>query len=94
MIDCNVSVIIPTYNSAVSLVRSIDSALGQTLKPKEVIVINDGSTDNTAEIVGNYKDKILYLEQANQDSSAARNRRLHIVTGKYAASRCGNWLNR
>lgn len=85
MTDCNVSVIIPTYNSAVSLAHSIDSALDQTLKPKEIIVINDGSTDNTTEIVGNYKDKILYLEQANQGQGAARNAGLRVAVGKYVA---------
>ncbi len=77
--------VIPTYNSAVSLARSVDSALAQTLKPKEIIVINDSSTDNTTEIVGNYKGEILYLEQENQGAAATRNRRLQIATGKYAA---------
>ena len=85
MTDCNVSVIIPTYNSAVTLARSIDSALVQTLKPKEIIIINDGSTNNTAEVVGNYKDKILYLEQTNQGQGAARNAGLRVAVGKYVA---------
>ena len=85
MKDNCVSVIVPAFNAAPSLGRCLESILSQDLKTVQIIVINDGSTDNTAEIVGNYKDKILYLEQANQDAAAARNRRLQIATDKYAA---------
>ena len=64
--DKFVSVIIPTYNSAISVCRTIDSALSQELKPHEVIVIDDGSTDNTDEAAQSYGDKIIYIKQDNQ----------------------------
>lgn len=84
MKDNCVSVIVPAFNAAPSLRRCLESILSQDLRPAQIIVFNDGSTDNTTEIVDNYKDKILYLEQANQGAAAARNRRLQIATGKYA----------
>ena len=52
-----VSVIIPTYNQAKFLGEAIDSVLAQTFDDYEIIVVNDGSTDNTAEILNEYKDK-------------------------------------
>lgn len=80
-----VSVIIPVYNSAVSLGRAIDSVLGQSHQPLEIIVINDGSTDNSAEVTAGYGDKIIYIEQDNQGQAAARNAGLRISHGKYIA---------
>lgn len=85
MNNSNVSVIIPTYNSAISLSRTIDSALSQVLKPYEVIVINDGSTDNTAEVAQSYGDKIIYIEQENQGQGAARNAGVRVATGHFIA---------
>jgi glycosyltransferase involved in cell wall biosynthesis len=80
-----VSVIIPAYNSAVSLGRSVDSALGQTHKPAQVIVINDGSTDETAKVARSYGERIVYLEQDNQGQGAARNTGLRAATGAFVA---------
>jgi glycosyltransferase involved in cell wall biosynthesis len=85
MNGCSVSIIIPAYNSAVSLARSIDSALAQTAMPEEIIVINDGSTDNTAQVAKAYSDKIVYIEQENLGQGAARNTGLKQATKKYVA---------
>lgn len=83
--NSSVSVIIPAYNSAASVCRTIDSALAQNLKPHEVIVINDGSTDNTAEVAQSYGDKIIYIEQDNQGQGSARNAGLKVATGRFIA---------
>lgn len=68
-----VSIIIPAYNYAHYLPYAIDSALNQTYFPIEVIVVDDGSTDNTAEIVASYGNKVKYVYQKNAGLSAARN---------------------
>ena len=71
-----ISVVIPTYNSARYLADSIDSVLNQTLTPLEVIVVDDGSTDETSHVVRRYQDRgpIRYFYQDNSGPSTARNR--------------------
>lgn len=68
-----VSVIIPTYNYARFLAQAIDSALAQTLMPREVIVVDDGSTDDTARVLEAYADGITVIRQPNLGVAAARN---------------------
>lgn len=80
-----VSVIIPAYNSAYSLGHAIESALMQAPPRVEVIVINDGSTDATAEVAKSFGDRIIYLEQENQGQGAARNLGLEKATGEFIA---------
>jgi glycosyltransferase involved in cell wall biosynthesis len=78
--DANsVSVIIPAYNCAEVLHRCIESALGQSLSPCHVIVINDGSTDHAEAVVKSYGNRITYLEQGNAGQGAARNAGLSIA---------------
>ena len=74
-----ISVIIPTYNRADLVQRAIKSVLNQTKKPNEIIVVDDGSTDNTKQILKNYPVKILY--QKNKGVSSARN--IGIKNAKY-----------
>ncbi|MBZ0297735.1 MAG: glycosyltransferase [Anaerolineae bacterium] len=80
-----VSIIIPTCNRAVLLRKAIESALAQTYHPLEVIVVDDGSTDNTAEVVAEFREQIIYLHQPNTGVSVARNRGLRASKGEYIA---------
>ena len=80
-----ISVIIPTYNYAKYLPRAIDSVLAQTYKDFEIIVVDDGSTDHTKEVLMPYVDKIRYIYQPNQGISAARNRGLKESQGRWIA---------
>lgn len=82
-----VSVIVPTYNRAHLLPRAIDSALAQTFESFEVLVVDDGSTDGTHELLAGYDDRrVRYLRQPhNQGVSAARNRGLRESRGEFLA---------
>jgi glycosyltransferase involved in cell wall biosynthesis len=70
---CNVSVVIPTYNRAKYLRVALESVISQTCLPAEIIVVDDGSTDNTQEVVRDYIHHIRYFAQTNSGPSAARN---------------------
>lgn len=80
-----ISVIIPAYNVEKYIERSINSVLIQTHKPFEIIVVDDGSTDKTEEIVKSYKDKTHYTYQTNQGSSSARNFGIKKAKGDWIA---------
>jgi glycosyltransferase involved in cell wall biosynthesis len=80
-----VSVIIPTYNCSQYLPQAIDSVLNQTYKNQEIIVVDDGSIDNTSEIIKSYLSKIRYVYQENQGVSEARNRGLYLAKGELIA---------
>jgi len=71
-----VSVIIPTFNRAALLRRAIESARAQTHRPLEIIVADDGSTDDTAAMVKNFGDTVRYLHQPNRNDGAASAREL------------------
>jgi glycosyltransferase involved in cell wall biosynthesis len=78
------SVIIPTYNRASFLVKTIDSVLVQTETNFELIVVDDGSTDNTEALVAAIKDdRIRYIKQANSERGAARNKGVKEARGSY-----------
>ncbi len=78
-----ISVVIPTYQHASTLSLCLDSVFAQSYKNIEVIVVNDGSTDNTNKVVTPYLDRISYIEQENAGSNPARNRGFAEVTGDY-----------
>lgn len=81
MSDERVSVVIPSYNYAHFLPSAINSALAQTHRNIEVIVVDDGSVDHTASVATSYGDRIRYIRQENQGLSAARNRGLLAAEG-------------
>lgn len=81
-----ISIIIPVYNAAQYLKECLESVLTQTIKEIEVICINDGSTDDSLEILNQFQQRdsrILIVDQKNHGVSAARNAGLKIATGKY-----------
>jgi glycosyltransferase involved in cell wall biosynthesis len=80
-----VSVIVPAYNSAISLGRCLDSVFLQEYGDFEVIVINDGSTDATEDVIARYRDRITNITQKNKGQGAARNRGLAVARGEYVA---------
>jgi glycosyltransferase involved in cell wall biosynthesis len=81
----DVSVIIPTYNRASLVVEAIESVFRQTALPREIIVIDDGSTDDTARVLKPFEDRIMFARQENQGVGAARNRALAMANGQYLA---------
>ncbi len=81
-----VSVIIPTYNRESTIEKSLQSVMNQTYKNIEIIVIDDGSTDNTENIVKDIQDeRILYIKQENKGVSRARNTGILNSKGEYIA---------
>ena len=80
-----VSVIIPVYNSEKYLNKCLDSLVNQTLRDIEIIIVNDGSTDNSEKIIKSYLNdsRINYFAQENQGQAAARNRALKLAKGEY-----------
>jgi len=80
-----VSVVMPTFNGAKYIEQAIDSALTQTYPSLEIIVVDDGSTDATAEIVKSYGDKVTYILQQNQGTAAAYNTGITAASGDFVA---------
>jgi glycosyltransferase involved in cell wall biosynthesis len=78
-----ISIIIPTYNHARFVTQAVDSALTQTLPAIEVVVVDDGSTDETQGVLAKYKGQINYIYQTNQGPSAARNTGIRAAHGDY-----------
>ena len=80
-----VSVIVPTYNCGPFVAEALDSILSQDWQPLEVIAVDDGSTDDTLEVLRRYGDKIRLLQQPNGGPAAARNLAVHESRGEYLA---------
>jgi glycosyltransferase involved in cell wall biosynthesis len=78
-----ISVIIPTYQHAAVLPRCLDSVLAQTHQPVEIIVVDDGSTDNTQTVLEPYRTRVAVIQQTNQGANPARNAGLVAATGEY-----------
>jgi GT2 family glycosyltransferase len=79
------SVIIPVYNGAATLARAIDSVLAQRHPAHEIIVVDDGSTDDSGRVAAGYGSAIRYLRQPNQGVSAARNQGAALASGDWLA---------
>jgi GT2 family glycosyltransferase len=80
---CAVSVVVPTFNRGHYIEECIDSVLNQTIPPREVIVVDDGSTDDTARRLARYGGRIRYMYKQNEGKSAALNFALPNVSGAY-----------
>src|SRR5438045_3634651 len=80
-----VSCIVPVYNGEPYLREAIKSILAQTHRPIELIVVDDGSTDGTAEIVRVFIDHVKYVCQFNAGAAAARNRGIGLACGEFVA---------
>ena len=79
-----VSIVIPAYNAAAYVGRAIKTALSQTHQRIEIIVVDDGSRDDTGEVVRSFRDsRITYIAQENRGQGAARNRGIRVSKGKY-----------
>ena len=78
-----VSVVIPTYNRPVDVARAVRSALAQTHRPYQILVVDDGSTDNTGDVIRSMPPPVTYLNKENSGVSSARNLGLQYVTGDY-----------
>ena len=81
-----VSAIITTYNYGRFIEGAIDSVLHQTRPPDEVVVVDDGSTDDTAAIVARYRSRgVRYIYQQNAGAGSARNRGIQATSGELVA---------
>lgn len=80
-----ISVVIPAYNAAKSIVRAVDSVLAQTRRPDEIIVVDDGSTDETAQRIKQYGSQVRYIYQENAGPSVARNKGIEAAKNKWIA---------
>ena len=80
-----ISVIVPTYNRAQQLPRALDSILCQSCSPKEIIVVDDGSTDETSALMTSEYPEIVFIQQQNTGVSSARNVGIKRASGDWIA---------
>lgn len=80
-----ISVIIPTYNRAQFIAETIESVLAQTRPAGEVVVVDDGSTDSTREVVARFGERVRYVWQENSERSVTRNHGLALTSGEYVS---------
>ena len=85
MADPLISCIIPVYDGERYLREAVDSILGQTYRPLQVILADDGSTDKTPDIAAAYGDQVTYIQQPNQGYAAAKNLGLSVAQGDFIA---------
>jgi glycosyltransferase involved in cell wall biosynthesis len=78
-----ISVVIPTFNRASYIQRALNSVLAQSYAADEIIVVDDGSTDNTQELIKNEFANIIYVSQANKGISAARNTGINLASSDW-----------
>jgi glycosyltransferase involved in cell wall biosynthesis len=81
-----ISVIVPSYNGGRYIAEALDSIFAQSLQPEQIVVVDDGSSDNTAEVVGRYTDARLQLiRKPHGGAASARNAGLDAARGEYIA---------
>jgi glycosyltransferase involved in cell wall biosynthesis len=79
----SISIVIPAYNAEASLTHAVESLFSQTRPPDEIIIVDDGSTDNTQEMARGFGEKIKYIRQENGGVSRARNIGIANATGEW-----------
>lgn len=80
-----ISVVIPAYNAEQTLPAALQSVMGQAQQPREVIVVDDGSSDNTATVAKSYRDRVRLIQQENQGSAVARQVGTEAATSDFVA---------
>jgi glycosyltransferase involved in cell wall biosynthesis len=80
-----ISCIVPVYNGERYLAEALDSILAQTYRPLEILVVDDGSTDRTPEVIAGYGSAVRTLHQPNAGPAAARNRGITVASGAFLA---------
>ncbi|HWL10175.1 MAG TPA: glycosyltransferase family A protein [Planctomicrobium sp.] len=80
-----ISAVIPAYNAEATIARTLESVLAQTVQPHEIIVVDDGSRDQTARIVQTFGPHVKLIQQTNSGPSAARNHGVRVATGDWIA---------
>ena len=87
-----ISVVMPSYNVATFITRTLDTIYNQTVLPYEVVIVDDGSTDNSVEIINDYVeshrdrfDNLVLFQQENAGAGAARNKAIELATGEWIA---------
>ena len=90
-----VDVIIPVYNGERYLAQAIESALAQTYRPVQVVVVDDGSTDSSLQVAQQFSESISYCTQPNSGIASARNRGIDLARGEFLAFLDADdvWLN-
>src|SRR5256714_5565574 len=81
----HVSVVVTTYNQAAFIGAALESVLAQTFSDSEVIVVDDGSTDDTSEVVRSFGSRLTYIRQRNQGVAASRNTGVAATRGELVA---------
>jgi glycosyltransferase involved in cell wall biosynthesis len=84
-LSCLVNIIIPVYNGERYLAQAIESALAQTYRPVQVVVVDDGSTDASLQLAQQYSNSISFCTQPHRGISAARNRGVELAQGDFLA---------
>ena len=80
-----ISCIVPVFNGERYLPETLESVLAQTYRRREIILVDDGSTDGTAAVANSYRGRIRYIRQPNAGEAAARNRGLSMAGGEFVA---------
>jgi glycosyltransferase involved in cell wall biosynthesis len=81
----SISVIIPVFNGALYLAAAVETVLSQTATPGEVIIVDDGSEDDTAEVAGRFCPPVRYYRQTHGGAAVARNRGADLARGRFLA---------